>query len=286
MAALVVAALLVGGVVATAAAPWSPAGGPDAAPTVVAGDYLPGRGAEVYLPRGVRTAPVVVLVPGGAWRRATRKGLAPLARSLATSGLVAVNASYRASAQGGRFPGMVADVVCAVDYAVDSARRAGIEPGRVVVLGHSAGAHLAALAALAPDRFRAGCPYPPARADALVGLAGPYDVTRTPELAEALFGATPATAPGRWRAGNPLAWVRTEHAGRRPDLRVLLVHGTADTVVPPSQTTRFAAALAGAGIPVSVRMLDGLGHGDVYAAGVLTTPLLEWLAPHRQRAGA
>jgi len=276
-AALVVAVLLAGAGFAAAAAPRPPAGSLDTPPFVAAGDYLPGRGAEVYLPRAAGTATVVVLVPGGAWRRSNRKGLTPLARSLAADGLVAVNASYRASSQGGRFPGMVADVVCAIDYAVYRARRAGIAPSRVVVLGHSAGAHLAALAALAPDRFRDGCPYPPARADTLVGLAGAYDVAKLPALAGALFGVPPAKAPARWRAGNPLTWVSASDTGRRPDLRVLLVHGTADTVVPPAQTTGFAAALEGAGIPVDVRLLAGLSHGQVCAVGVLAAPLLAWL---------
>jgi acetyl esterase/lipase len=276
---LLVAALLAGGVVAVAVAPWPSGGGRDAPPFVTAGEYLPGRPADVHLPRAVVTAPVVVLVPGGAWRRAYRAGLTPLAQSLAASGLVAVNVGYRASSQGGRFPGMVADVVCAVDFAVDRARRAGIAPGRVVVVGHSAGAHLAALAALAPDRFRAGCPYPPARADGLVGLAGVYDVARLPALAVALFGVPPSKDPARWREGNPLTWVTAGSGGRRPDLRVMLVHGTADTVVPSAQTTDFAAALRDAGVPVTVSLPAGLGHGAVHDVDVVAAPLLEWLGP-------
>jgi acetyl esterase/lipase len=267
----------VGGLLADAAAPWPANGGRDAAPFVARGEYLPGRPADVFLPRRAVTAPVVVLVPGGAWRRAYRKGMTPLARSLAASGVVAVNVSYRASSQGGRFPQMVADVVCAVDYAVDRARRAGIAPGHVVVLGHSAGAHLAALAALAPDRFRAGCPYPHARADRLVGLAGAYDVAELPGLAIALFGAPPAKAPARWREGNPLTWVAAKDTGRRPDLRVMLVHSTDDTVVPAALTTEFAAALRNAGIPVEVDLRDGLGHGAVHDVDVVVPPLLAWL---------
>jgi fermentation-respiration switch protein FrsA (DUF1100 family) len=101
----------------------------------------------------------------------------------------------------------------------------------------------------------------------------------------ALFGVPPSKAPARWRAGNPLTWVSARDAGRRPDLRVLLVHGTADTVVPPAQTTEFAAALEGAGMPVDVRLLDGLGHGRVYEVDVLEAPLLEWLQAGGQAGG-
>jgi len=63
------------------ATPPSTAGG-----TVVTQDYLPGLAADVHLPTGVRAAPVVVLVPGGAWLTADRRGLTPLARSLAAAG--------------------------------------------------------------------------------------------------------------------------------------------------------------------------------------------------------
>jgi alpha-beta hydrolase superfamily lysophospholipase len=59
----------------------------------------------------------------------------------------------------------VADIVCAVDFATDRAARAGIRVGPVVILGHSSGAHLAALAALATAHFRGACPYAPARID-------------------------------------------------------------------------------------------------------------------------
>jgi acetyl esterase/lipase len=248
---------------------------PEPASVTAPGEYLPGRAARVDLPpAGTTTAPVVVLVPGGAWRTADPTGLLPLARSLAASRALAVTVTYRAASDGGRFPQMAADVVCAVGYAVDRARRAGITPGRVVLLGHSAGAHLAALAALAPDRLRAGCPFPPARADAFVGLAGAYDVAGLDDVAVSLFGVARGDDPALWRAGDPLTWVSPERAG---GLDVLLVHGTADTAVPPSATTAFGAALRDAGARVTVDLRPGLGHGDVYRADVLTAALLRWL---------
>jgi len=261
------------------AAPWARDHGDDrdGGPPAATVEYLPGRAADVYLPPGAgRQAPVVVLVPGGGWRTADRAGLAPLARSLAAGGAVAVNITYRAADGGGRFPQMVGDVVCAVDFAVDRARRSAFTPGPVVLAGHSAGAHLAALAALAPERFRAGCPYPAARVQGLAGLAGSYDVTTMPDVAQPLFGVPLSEDAARWREGSPMTFVGS--AGRtHADLRVLLIHGTGDTLVPPSATTGFAAALERAGVPVTVRLPAGLDHHQVYAADVAAAPLLRWI---------
>jgi acetyl esterase/lipase len=246
-------------------------------PFRVAGeDYLPGLHADLHLPEGVSVAPVVVLVPGGAWRTADPEGFLPLARWLAGSGIVAVTTTHRAAAAGGRFPEPVAQILCSIDFAVRRALEAGITPSAVVVLGHSSGGHLAALAALAGDRFRAPCPYPPARVDGFVGLAGAYDVARLPDVAEPLFGSTPATEPATWRDGNPLTWVRREG---QPRLRVLLAHGTADADLPPSFTTQFAHALRGAGHEVTVSMVEGADHHAIYAAQVVGPPIVAWLMP-------
>lgn len=160
-------------------------------------DYLPGVAIDVFLPRR-RTvdAPVVVLVPGGAWRSADRTGLRPLADALAGRGIVAFTATYRIGRDDARFPVPVSDIVCAVDFAVARASRAGLDPGPVALLGHSSGAQLAALAALEPARFRDACPYPPANIDGFIGLAGAYDLISFADDAESLFGAT-----CRWPSG-------------------------------------------------------------------------------------
>jgi acetyl esterase/lipase len=159
----------VGAAVVLLVAGWialCPGGSSDPASTET---YLPGVAADVHLPpsRAGRTA-VVVLIPGGGWRTADRRGFGPFAETLASHGMVAMNATYRAADSGARFPVPVGDVVCAVDFAADRARRAGFSPGPVIVLGHSSGSHLAALAALAGAHFRTDCPYPPVRVDGLL----------------------------------------------------------------------------------------------------------------------
>jgi acetyl esterase/lipase len=236
-------------------------------------DYLPGVQADTFLPAHRQRAPVVVLIPGGSWRTADRTGLRPLAASLAGHGMVAVAARYRAADDGARFPVPVADVVCAVSYAVARARRAGLAPGPVVVLGHSAGAHLAALAALAPARFRARCPYPAVSADGFIGLAGPYDIMALQEVIRPLFGAGAVDDPSAWRAGNPSTWVRS-----RPGLRVLLAHGTTDHDVPFTMTTSFGDELRAAGHRVTVQLVPSADHAAIYRVDVIAGPVIRWIA--------
>jgi acetyl esterase/lipase len=247
-------------------------------------DYRPGLAADVYLPESGGPAPVVVLVPGGGWQSADRTGLGPLADRLAGSGMAAVNVTYRAAEDGARLPVPVQDVGCAVRFAAARARDAGIEPQPLVVLGHSAGAHLSALTALAGERFGGSCRWPPQRVAGLVGLAGPYDVERFAEAAEPLFGAPPTSSPQRWRLGNPLTW-----ADQEPALAALLAHGAADELVPASSTSTFAAALREAGHPVREELVAGADHASLYSADVAAPLVIDWIRdtwPARDQVGS
>lgn len=226
---------------------------------------------DVFVPGGSSGDRLVVIVPGGGWIDADPAGLVPLAQALADAGNVAVTTTYRASADGAHFPVPAGDVVCAIGSAVEVSNAAGFPADEIVVVGHSAGAHLASLVALRPDDFGADCPAASPAPDRLVGLAGPYDVAQARTPAIELFGPENPD-PANWDAGNPAA-----HAGQRPELDVLLAHGTADDVVPTFFTEAFADALRTAGHDVEEVYIDGADHHSVYSADTAAPLIVDWL---------
>lgn len=230
------------------------------------GEYLPGLPASVDLPTGDPTA-VTVLVPGGGWSSADPAGLAPLAAVLADSGLAVVTITYGTSGTDAYYPRPVDDVACAVAYAAER-----VPDVPVVLVGHSAGAQLVALAGLVPVRDDAACPYQPYPADGVVGLAGPYDVTQTGGLAENLFGVPESADPELWRDGNPLIWT-----AERPEVPFLLVHGEDDRDVSMQFTDTFAAALTDGGHDVTVEKLPGVTHMSVFTPEVVGDLLVAWI---------
>jgi acetyl esterase/lipase len=218
---------------------------------------------------------VLVLIPGGGWSSADRSGLVPLAESLAQAGYAVLNATYRTAGDGVHFPVPVQDVECDAAFAVAQARQRGITPDGVVLIGHSAGGHLAALAAVSGDDFSTGCPYPSVAIDGLVGLAGVYDTAAFDDVVETFFGMPRADDPSRWESGDPLHYVES---GQAPDgLHVLLLHGDADSLVPVSQSRQFADALTRAGIDTSYAALPGETHGSLYTAPVAAPRIVTWL---------
>jgi acetyl esterase/lipase len=148
----------------------------------------------------------------------------------------------------------------------------GFDPGPIAVLGHSSGAHLAALAVLAYDDYPSSCEAPPVEPDALIGLSGPYDISRMPDIAAPLFGTAISEDPDTWASANPVA-----RAALRPDVPVVLLHGEDDTNVPVDFTTDFGDALEAAGHPTTVTVVPGVDHFGIFRPEVAGDPVAEWL---------
>jgi acetyl esterase/lipase len=242
----------------------------NAVPTSV--EYAPGLTEDLYLPQAKGRVPLVVMVPGGGWRTADPSGLEGLAASLAVAGIAAAPTHIRAAKDGVVYPVPVEDVLCAVRAAAAEVTSRGLTPGPVVILGHSSGAHLAALAVLAVDDYSPKCSAPAVQPDALIGLSGPYDISQLPEIARPLLGTNVDEDPVSWRAANPF-----HRADLRPHVPVLLLHGEADRTVPVAFTTQFAQALKDAGHPMTVELVPSADHQSIYTAEVSAERIAQWV---------
>jgi acetyl esterase/lipase len=235
----------------------------------VADVHLPSPAAVERVGIGGR-ALFAIFLHGGFWRaQYGRQHTAPLAEALAEAGFVVSAPEYRRSGQpGGGWPGTFDDVAMAVDRLpglVDAAVGGLIDPGRVVLAGHSAGGHLALWAA-SRHRLPAGSPWrqPAVMAGCgVVALAAVSDLVACHQLAlgqqaaGALMGGGPERYPDRYAAADP--------AGLLPIGRpVRLVHGTADDLVPHEMSVDYAARARAAGDSGSeCTLLPGAGHFDV-----------------------
>ncbi|MFL6056454.1 MAG: alpha/beta hydrolase family protein [Actinoallomurus sp.] len=239
------------------------AGAPDA---MVAYGPLPDQVADLRFPRGGSgaAAPLVVIVHGGFWRaRYDRAHTGPMAEDLASRGFATAAIEYRRVGQdGGGWPGTFDDVARAVDAVPALANTVvpgGI--GDVVLLGHSAGGHLALWAA-SRARLSASAPWrlpaaPPLRGVlALAPVAALVLAARqglSDGAADELLGGPADDLPERTAIADPLTLVPS-------CIPSVLVHGTADEDVPVEQSRTYVHAARSAGDDCALTEVPGTGH--------------------------
>lgn len=203
---------------------------------------------DIYLPKPRPTgAPVILLVHGGGWRhgdKAADSVVEHKVRHWVSQGVILVSTNYRLLPETGPLD-QVQDIARALAAVQQKAAGWGGDPSRVVLMGHSAGAHLVALLGARPDQLRAAGAQPWMSTVALDSAA--LDVPaimqrRHPRLYDQAFGDDPA----RWRDASPIDQQRT--AG--PPL--LAVCSTERKDSPCTQADAFAAATRPLGMRVEV----------------------------------
>ena len=217
----------------------------------------PRGGMDYYLPpkaaRAAPARPLVIFWYGGGFTSGDRADYRFAGAALAREGYVTVLPDYRLYPEV-RFPQFLEDAARAVVAAHRGATALGADPSRIVLMGHSAGAYIAAMLALEPAYLRAAGG-DPAWIAGFVGLSGPYDIDPNTPVLDRIFRDT-----GTPRDYKPLAHVTS----RAPP--ALLLHGADDALVGARQTRQLEAALQAAGVPVTAKVYAHRGHVDTVAA--------------------
>lgn len=208
---------------------------------------------DVYAPAQAARAPVVVFWYGGSWTAGSKGAYRFVGATLAADGIVTVIPDYRLYPEV-RFPTFLDDAATALRWVRDHIEEYGGDPERIWLMGHSAGAHMAAMLALDGRRL-AAVGVPRASIRGLIGLSGPYALEPNSDELRHIFAA-PYTA---------LDWqpYRFADATSPP---TLLLHGAADTVVVPGHADRLAEALRSAGVAVELQIYPERKHADTVAA--------------------
>lgn len=189
-------------------------------------------------------APLIIFVHGGSWIKGKRKDMLPLVLDFADRGYVTATVSYRL----GSYPECAEDVADAVKWLYRHGHDYGYDSERIALVGASAGAHLAMLAAYGwrNEAMRSDSVESEPRISAVVNLFGPVDLTtayaRSRSTVNSLIGEVYEKAPDLYLQASPVHYVD------RNTPPTMIIHGTSDELVPVSQADQLKNKLDSAGI--------------------------------------
>jgi acetyl esterase/lipase len=237
---------------------------------------------DVAMPiEGTGPFPAVVCLHGGGWVGGDRKQMTQTIEVLARRGYVAIAPDYRL-APAHRFPACIEDCKCAVRWLRANAGKYRVNPSRIGAVGLSAGGHLACMLGVTDTGDGLEGTTAPldqsSRVQAVVSLAGPTDLTdetlHKPEVLKGnlipLLGGTPAERADLYRKASPI------HYAPRTPPPFLLIHGSADQVVPVRQAHALADKLRRCS--GSARVMDQEGEGHTWSGASLMKSIDEMLS--------
>ena len=233
---------------------------------------------DILIPGEARKHPLVIYVPGGGYVRNGKEDALDLRTFVAEAGFVVASINYRTALDGATYPDGVADVKQAIRFLRAHAGDYGIDAAHVAIWGESAGGYLVAMTALTDgDQIydRGANLDQSSKAQAVVDKFGPTDLST-------IAADFDEEAQRDYRRAIPtLAYV----GGLTPDGKLvdpasdpvhhlkgstppfLILRGTRDRLVSPSQSLRLHDALRAAGDDSTRYLLDGADHGDLAFLG-------------------
>lgn len=217
---------------------------------------------DLYRPRTLADpVPGLLFVHGGGWSAKGKDFYTYWSLYYARRGYVCASVEYRVSSEA-LYPAAVKDVKCAIKWMRANALELGVDPERIGLVGQSAGAHLAMMAAYDPEDAApqlSGARGASTHVQALVQFYGPTDLTLPDELqaneaVHTFLGKTYEDAPELYAEASPITYVTQD------DPPTLVFHGTVDDIVPVSHADALVAKLVALKVPVWYDRQEGWHH--------------------------
>ncbi len=218
---------------------------------------------DLYQPSGATKAPVMVYIHGGSWKRGDKRAVGEKPEFFGGKGWLFVSINYRLLPEGAH-PVNVNDVAKALAWIHDHVEDYGGDPGRLFLMGHSAGAHLAALAGTDARRLQKHGKDLSILKGVIPLDTNAYDIPalmkgRSSGFYRTIFGTDPET----WKDASPFHQVA---AGKDiPPFLIGYTRGMGKTANPsrPLQAKGFADRLRSAGVEATVIDASDRNHGEI-----------------------
>jgi acetyl esterase len=212
---------------------------------------------DASIPDGSGPFPAAIIVHGGGWVRGDKRiDVAPLFKPLSDAGIAWFSINYRLATDPLSFGVAVNDVEAAIRFVKENAGEYRIDPNRVALIGESAGGQLAGMAALNGA--------PGTSVKAVVALYAPTDLVALAKDSELIPSSIRDSVKGTPFEGLLLAQlaqlspIEKVRPGMPP---FLLIHGTADPLVPFAQSRAMCMRMQSVGASCDLFKVPGAGHG-------------------------
>ena len=228
---------------------------------------------------GSEKTPAVIIVHGGGWVAGDRRiDVQPLFAPLTEAGFAWFSISYRLATNVTQFGVAINDVQAAIRYVRSHAAEFHIDPDRIALIGESAGGQLAAMEVL-----RGG---PDTAVAAVVGLYTPFDLVslvKTSNYVPSQIRDSVRGTPWESLILAGLSQLSPIENVRRDMPPFLLIHGTADSLVPFQQSCDMCDRMKKVGASCELYPVEGAGHGIRWwessprFAGAYKRKMIDWL---------
>jgi acetyl esterase/lipase len=219
--------------------------------------------ADLYLSlNAVKPTPVLINIHGGGWRSGVKETQGGF-NSFFKAGFAVANMEYRLSGQA-TAPAAIEDTRCMLIYLIKNAKALNIDPNKIIIMGGSAGGHLALMGGLLANdhRFDTNCPgVENIKVTAIIdkyGIMDVWDWTYGPEHKSSspkLWLGEKATDNEFIKSVSPISYVTKNSPP------IFIVHGDADPIVPYQQSVDLYKKLQDLGVKSQFITVEGGLHG-------------------------